>query len=347
MPKIPDLFEEYERKFLQQQARFARRIRKQYEDKINDVTVGISNVKVKEGVISIADYPALQRRIDAAIKRLKPQISTLLINSIKESWNTSNEKNGLFLDVRTGKKLPPNTRRIFYDANLPALQTFIQRKEKGMNLSQRVWNLVDPFKFELEAGMMLGISEGKTAAAMATEMKKYLNEPDKLFRKVRDKDGKLKLSKAAEAYNPGRGIYRSSYKNALRMTATETNIAYRTADHERWKTLPFVTGIQVKLSNNHPKYDICDPLAGQYPKDFKFVGWHPWCRCYAVPVMASDEDYEKIEDAILFGEDPPNLKGVKSIPASAKEYLEANRDRIRGLKNVPYFIRDNKKYIKR
>ena len=30
--------------------------------------------------------------------------------------------------------------------------------------------------------------------------------------------------KAAQAFHPGHGVYRSSYKNALRLAATETNM---------------------------------------------------------------------------------------------------------------------------
>ena len=111
--------------------------------------------------------------------------------------------------------------------------------------------------------------------------------------RVRDKHGNLRLSKAAKAYHPGRGVYRSSYRNALRLTATENNMAYRTADHLRWQQQPFVVGIEIKLSNNHTCkgvigrfVDICDDRAGVYPKDFKFVGWHPHCRCYCVPKQA-------------------------------------------------------------
>ena len=66
---------------------------------------------------------------------------------------------------------------------------------------------------------------------MSRDVCGYLRNPDKLFRRVRDKHGNLRLSKAAKAYHPGRGVYRSSYRNALRLTATENNMAYRTADH--------------------------------------------------------------------------------------------------------------------
>ena len=154
-----------------------------------------------------------------------------------------------------------------------------------MSLSDRVWRYTDQFKTEIEMGIDCGLRDGLDAAQMARRLKQYLQHPDKLFRRVRDEHGNLQLSKAAAAFHPGRGVYRSSYKNARRLAATETNIAYRTADHVRWQQLDFIVGIEIHLSNNHtcrgrdgkpkPLYDICNELKGKYPKDFKFTGWHP------------------------------------------------------------------------
>ncbi len=102
--------------------------------------------------------------------------------------------------------------------------------------------------------------------------------------------------------NRGRGVYRSSFKNARRVAVTETNMSYRLSDHERWQKLGFVIGIEVKTSNNHDDVDECDALAGRYPADYVFTGNHPLCKCYAVAIQLSKEDYEKYEDAILAGE---------------------------------------------
>ena len=112
---------------------------------------------------------------------------------------------------------------------------------------------------------------------------------------MRDEKGILRLSKAAKMYHPGRGVYRSSYKNALRLTQTEINMAYHSADHERWSQTDWIIGVRVSLSNNHtlngiPFHDICDDVKGVYPKDFKFVGWHPKCRCHATPELAKREE---------------------------------------------------------
>ena len=214
-----------------------------------------------------------------------------------------------------------------------------------MNLSRRVWNLTQQFKSELELALELGMGEGKSAAALSRDVRKYLVEPNKLFRRVRDKSGALRLSKAAAAYHPGQGVYRSSYKNALRMTATENNIAYRTADHNRWQALPFVIGIEIHISNNHPTEDICDLFDGKrFPKDFKFTGWHPWCRCYAVSVLASQEEMDAYTTAIMNGEDVSHWKftgQVEKMPNEFNKWMKDNQARIENATSMPYFIKDN------
>lgn len=129
------------------------------------------------------------------------------------------------------------------------------------------------------------------------------------------------------------------------MTATENNIAYRTADHNRWQALPFVLGIEVRISNNHPVTDICDTFNGkQFPKDFKFTGWHPWCRCYAVSVLASQEEMDAYTKAIIDGEDVSGWQftgKVESMPKEFGQWMKDNRERIAKAKTMPYLIRDN------
>ena len=135
-----------------------------------------------------------------------------------------------------------------------ALDTFLVRTAAGMNLSERVWNLTNGAKDQLELYLSSGISIGRSAAEIAGDIKQYLNEPNRLFRRVRQ-EGRLVLSKAARGYHPGAGIYRSSYRNALRLAKNEINMAYRMSDYVRRQELPFVTGIEVHLSASHPRLD--------------------------------------------------------------------------------------------
>lgn len=197
---------------------------------------------------------------------------------------------------------------------------------------------------------------------MAPTLKQYLKEPNRLYRRVRDTQDKLHLSRAASQYHPGRGVYRSSFANAKRLVGTETNIAYRTADHERMQRLDFVVGIKIELSNNHttkgpkglpiPLTDICDELQGKYPKDFKFTGWHPNCRCHAKSILLTPAELDEMLKAGARGKEygvkessnyinKSYTRGVKKF----NTWIEKNRERAKGWSTMPYFVRDNPHYV--
>lgn len=96
-----------------------------------------------------------------------------------------------------------------------------------------------------------------------------------------------------------------------------------------------------------PLTDICDTLKGRYPKDFKFVGWHPHCRCHVVTILKTEEEMMRDTQRILNGEQP--LKGsvntVKSVPSAFKDWVEEQADIIEKGGKLPYFIADNRKRV--
>lgn len=295
------------------------------------------------------DYPVVKARIDELLQELRKNLVTSIEEGNKEEWLLSCEKNDKMVDsIILSSGVSKTQISQWKQPNLSALNAFQARKVEGMGLSARVWNITDQLKEELELALDIGLGEGKSAAALSRDVRKFLKEPDKLFRRVRDKHGVLRLSKAAKAYHPGQGVYRSSYKNAMRLAATENNMAYRSADHERWKQLDFVIGIEIRTSNNHPVYDICDELKGEYPKDFKYVGWHPKCRCYAVAVLPTMEQFLEYQNKRLAGEDVSDFKfdgEIKDVPDNFKGWLDRNKERAKYQKNLPYFIKDNGKYV--
>ena len=140
-------------------------------------------------------------------------------------------------------------------------------------------------------------------------------------------------------------------------------MAYMTADYERWQQLDFVVGIRIELSNNHTLNgktfrDICDELSaplgstntegkGCYPKDFKFSGWHPLCRCHVITILKTDEEIAEDTRRILAGEplDGRSVNRVDDVPQEFTDWVEANRERMAAAKSLPYFIKDNKDVV--
>lgn len=312
-------------------------------------------------LFSFSDYPITRKEVEKLLDGLKSGLSGVIVNGVKSSWTLSNNKNNELARQVFGDnvgKLSQAQYRRYFSTNGTALDAFLNRKENGLNLSDRVWRYTEAFKREIELGLDVGIRNGLAADEMSRELRQWLQHPDMLFRRVRDEHGNLQLSQRAAAFHPGQGVYRSSYKNARRLAATETNIAYRTADHERWQQLDFVVGIEIRLSNNHTCLgsdgqphaftDICDDLAGRYPKHFKFTGWHPHCRCHAVPIMKTEEEMMADNKRIMAGEEvsETSVNEVKDVPPQFTKWVQNNQERIERASSMPYFLRDNPKTMK-
>lgn len=342
---------DYERALLQQQKAQAKEINDLYNDLINQITPLAATLTLPNGVFTLEKVPVLNSMIDQLITKLNQQINVIVENGIDGAWALSNDKNDIIADIRLDKSLIPANKQVtFYDPNLEALAQYKEREINGLGLSERVYNQSTVFKSELEAGIGLGISKGQSAQAMGADLKQYLQNPDMLFRRVRDAEGTLKLSKNAEAFNPGQGVYRSSTKNIQRLTRTETNMAYRNADNERYQNMPFILGYEVKTSGSHPKIDICDDMAGEYPVDFVFIGWHPQCLCFSVAVLMNDEQFNQYQQLVITGQDTAAnvariAKRVTDIPDSASQWIEKNSDRVAGYKNLPLWMQQNTSYL--
>lgn len=123
--------------------------------------------------------------------------------------------------------------------------------------------------------------------------------------------------------------------------------------HIHCTTMDFVVGIEIHLSGNHtlngkPFHDICDELAGKYPKDFKFTGWHPQCRCFVTSILKTKEEREEDVKKILRGEsvDGKSVNKVKDVPEQFKTWVKDKAERIDKARTLPYFITDNRHRLK-
>lgn len=348
-------YNKWERKHVAHLAQRAKAVKKIFDDlALRAALFGVDIDLPSEAEFHFSDYPALDKRVDKLIREVAQKVTHEIEDAEEKAWLIANAKNDALVDlIVKGSGLPEEVVAQWKQPNLNALKAFQARKIAGMTLSHRVWHLTKNVKQELELALELGIGEGKSAAQLSRDVRQYLNEPNKLFRRVRDKHGILRLSKAAKMYHPGRGVYRSSYKNALRLTATETNMAYRSADHERWSQIDWITGVRIQLSNNHtlnglPFHDLCDELEGVYPKDFVFTGWHPFCRCYATSELANRKERTEYLRKMANGEDVSNYyfsNQKKELPKVFGTWLEKNAERIQRAETLPYFLRDNGKFL--
>lgn len=368
----------WQKELFKRTEKYAGNVRVIYEKSISEVIDLVKGTQLEEGKpFSFADY-GYGDEADRILRRMYASVYKEIQGDSANEWEFAELNNDeLTRSVFGNKALSDNHFARFFGRNKEAMDAFLKRKSgaDGLNLSQRVWDYTKQHKTNLEDSLDLAIGEGTPANSLATKITQYLREPDRVYKRFRirtgtDNHGKpvygsiLKrrtfdketglykwVNESKNAYKPGAGVYRSSYRNAQRLARTETNIAYRTADYNRFKDLNFVTAIEIKLSNNHPNIDICNDLQGVYPKDFKWTGWHSNCRCYMVPVLANQDQIDEMVERIMAGEDTKGIvEPLKEYPDVFKDWVKNNEERYATAKingTLPYFIKDNQKAIEK
>ena len=370
---------------IQRTEAYAEKIRLLFAQTVNEILALNKTMPVLEdGVMFSFDAESVRRQkeVEVLLRRLHSAATLAIQNGVKVEWDIANRECDKLVGSVFGKKLMESTEfSAWMQRNDAARDAFINRTEKGLNLSDRVWQSVRQLRDEMEVAMTVAIGEGESASSMSRKVRQYLNDPDLMFRRFRfkkdeDADGnpvwgrkwKKRIKDEAtgkykwidydkDDYPTGRGVYKSSAKNAMRVARTETNIAYRRADHERWEQMDFILGQRVQLSRSHPKKDICDKLAGDYPKEFVFDGWHPQCFCYVTPITIPPEDTEYLTEMFLNGEDWKGEMGkltdgkeITEYPENFKSWVADHAKDIakaREKGTEPYFIRNNAKIVDR
>lgn len=352
-------------------------IGKLYDKLIKELAkIGASIADLDTGkLFSFSDYPKVKEKVEKILDKYTDSLESKITNGMKDAIDMSYLANKTFL--KDYSKISDKTLRTQRETAKNAFIRSRAKSEYGLGLSDRVWNYTQQAKAEFEAGMSEviedGIYTGISAEELGRRVRDKLKYPDMVYRryhlkkltkegkkdviewrkKVVDDNGNVHFIKT-EMDLVGRGVYRSSRKNALRLAATEINMAYRYADNVRWQSEPFIRGIRIRLSNNHtlngkPFYDICDELQGDYPKSFMWSGWHPRCRCSASPILVPQEEMDEISN--LPEEEYQNYRPkdlITTMPNKFKDWFYKNKERVtesisRGTQ--PYFIRDNKAII--
>lgn len=265
---------------------------------------------------SFSNYPKTERRVKSLLNYYSSNMQTLVYSGISNEWESSNT----LQDLLVRRVIKSYSRRIgqkrvkaYYEKNNAAKEAFKNRTIKGMNLSQRIWNQREDVKKSLERALATGIEKGMSAVKLSKRVSKYLNDYPSLA-----KDYKKKYGKAID-------VSGCEYRS-VRLARNEINMAYRTAEQERWRRFDFVKGIEIRTSGSHPKEDMCDELAGKYPNGFPWSGWHVNCMCYAIPIIMSEEEY-------WGGKQPTN-----TMPGNFKKWVGKNKDKI---KKDSYIVRYN------
>lgn len=339
-----------------------------YDRFVNELakeSLTISDIPSDE-VFSFDKYPKQNKRVQEIVTNFSSILYNRMMQWIKQGVNYSFNAN-----TDEIKAFSSYDEKIVRSWRKEAADAFISSRIKskyGLSLSDKVWNYTSQKKSEFEAAMSdhvsKGIEKGISAEKLGLQLRELLNNPELMYRRyhlkrmttagkkdvvewrkrIIDENGKTRFVKVPYE-NTGQGVYHSARKNALRLASTEINIAYRFADCFRWSKEPFVRGIRIDLSDNHPLYDICDELCGDYPKWFLWSGWHPKCRCHATPILIGKDEMDmisKLPQKEYMNYKPKDL--ITEMPENYKKWLDKNAEKIlraeeRG--TSPYFLRDN------
>lgn len=307
-------------------------------DKLN---LEAANVAIRTGYdgekeFKWSDYPRTRASIQNIQSLFENEVNGIIVNGITAEWEESN-----FVQDLLAKRVLANydvnwkDERFhrYFNNNSDALKSFIQRKDKGMKLSEKIWNISQNYKESLEQTISLAASRGTSAITLSKQISQYLNDFPKLRKDYTEKFGHAN------------DIIDCEYRSA-RLARTEINMAYRSAEQQRWQQMDFVVGYEVKRSGHPFPCKVCEALAGKYPKDFVFSGWHPSCRCYVIPILKTEDEFWDYNGS----SSTKSVNEIKDVPDSFTQWVDDNLDRINEAKKnntLPYFLRNNKKWVPR
>lgn len=282
------------------------------------------------------DYPQAKASIENLQAQYVSDMGALINRGTSVEWKTSNELQDLLATKAMSyydAQISGIEQRVYYQKNNDALKAFQERKDKGMNLSEKLWEQSDDYRTGLEAAISTAIEKGTSAITLSKQISKYLQ------------DFPLLKADYTEMFGHANNIHDCEYRSA-RLARSEINMAYRKAEQLRWSQMDFIVGYEIKTSAQHPAGDICNDLAGKYPKDFVWTGWHPNCMCYKIPIMKTDEEFWAYDGR---GEaDGASVNAVTEMPENFVKWVGENADRIseaRQRGTLPYFIKDNRKVV--
>ncbi len=257
--------------------------------------------------------------------------------AIDDSWLLGEQKAIAYNEYYYGSKVVAQE---LIRPSKEALAAFTKRKIKGLTWSENVWNMAKGSNKLVEDYVATGVLKGQSARNMSKDILDMMRNPagTKVPVELGDGETVLRSFKSQSAYlqtPPLPGQYKNPFKAIMRMARTETNASYLSSDFHQIQNQRFVVGRRVKLSAAHADSDICDTLAGDYPKTFIFEGWHPNCLCYAVSIRMTKEEFRR------GGAESKNT--VTQIPKSTERLAKAIKEGKMGSPSMKdsFWLRDN------
>jgi len=261
-----------------------------FEQASNSLTAQIARYTV-EGKIPPARLGNLLDQIKAKMDALRPRLRSMIRTaqgkSVDYGLKTSIIGAGVAMPPRfktgigssfissTGNVVRHDARLEAYAASMwarihsQAMDALVRTSYGGIAFSRRVWDVTWPVERQIRNQINLAVLTGMSADKVSRNIRSYLGLP-KAFRGL-----------AFKEFHPGPGVYRSAYKNALRLAGTEINRGFVEGIFRYGMEKNWILGYIWRTGSGNP-CEECEDNEGEYfPKDEPpNIPLHPHCYCW-------------------------------------------------------------------
>ena len=260
----------------------------------SQLTSLIDQIADGEGKLVRGLYLAKKMSIQTLMNQLAEGISSDISESVA---SVTEETASLMADIT--EKLGDDELDLSNFATVPqtVLQDYAHRADvEGLKISPSIW--AGHQTALIENKVMTALTRGQSATTLAKDLQQFIN-------------------------GGSEGMGHSIAYKAMRLARTEINTAYHESRRLSAITSPVVAGMEWKLSNRHPVWDVCNLLAqqdlfgmgqGVYPAEQLPPKPHPNCICYTMDKLRDPADWQKPKPTVTAKSQPidfqPTGKGT-------------------------------------
>lgn len=216
--------------------------------------------------LTLVTMAALILMIKQSFTSLRKNVHKIIIGSF-----LSAAKNGVLDSIRDAESFGNNRLKLAADASFATVAASYVKKFKlgDIPLSRRIWDVTWSTQKRIQQEVHLAVMRGESAAILARRLKGFMGIP------------KTSSGGVLAQIIPTPGMYKSVYKNALRLARTEINRAYVNGVYQYGQSKNWVDGYVWRVASGDPCEECLDEDGKFFPKDDPpDIPLHPHCMCY-------------------------------------------------------------------
>jgi hypothetical protein len=251
--------------------RVAKRLRAQIQD-------------VTPGTLRAGHMTALAKKLELAADELNKGILDAVYAGIRLAVKEATDgAEQVALDVTKDVFDTAAVRAMFAAINEQAVLAVLARtRHDGLKVSDRIWRTSQSARAALTRIVEDAVAQGMNSRVLARYVQQYM-QPG-VWTSLKD-ETRQRL-----------GVPRNISMEAMRLAVTELHHAFHEGALQSYRATPSYEGVYWRLSNSHPKPDICDTYATHGGNGFWKEGDepskpHPWCRCTVVPRLEDTDQF--------------------------------------------------------